>query len=246
MNGYNIGDALKGASLAVFLVALSGCPGEQPNQQADKSADSAKARRAMISDAGTNAARNASAASTNAAAKKAAAAKPRRPSPALLQSLLEAAAESGNISAIGKIAAAYRASPDPQARMECVEALFGIGSDGVISLASFVNDPDKEVSEHAYSIMETQIDIVEDNFIKMSLLDKLIMGSKNEDQLKVFCSKLEAMPPTSAVRKIVEIVEKEKLNPAAAAAAKEEFETITGRKFRSVKDAYRWARMAER
>ena len=72
------------------------------------------------------------------------------------------------------------------------------------------------------------------------------MSAKNEDTIRNVLSRLENVPPDYAVRKIIDLIEREKTYPVAAKIAKEEYETITGEKFLSVKDAHRWARMAER
>lgn len=249
-------DAREGASfllgvpgllLAAALCAVLGCP----NVSDDHSPDMPGGRHrgsSAISDVRTNAMSRASARKRGAdgAGKPGAGRKSVRLPPQLLQGLMETAAETGNKKAIQELSAEYRRNPDPKARMEFVEALLSIDRAGIMSLASFASDPDSEVSERATTVLESQIDIVEDAYLRSSLLGQVIASLRDEESLRPFCAKLSALPSGHAVRRIVEIVEREKSNPVAAKLAKEAYETITGEKFRSVKAANRWARMAER
>ena len=226
-----------------MLAAVLGCPnGNQDKQDAEPK----KPKATAISDAGTNAAKRASARRQAKAKAKDAPRKPFRVSPKLLQTLMETAADKGNRKAIRDLAEKYKANPDPAARMECVEALFSVDREGILPLTDFVNDPDEEVAQRATDILETQLEVVEDAFLRTELVGKVAMAVKNEDSIRNVMSRLENVPPHYAVRKIIDIVNLEKAHPAAAKIAKEEYETITGEKFRSAKDAHRWARMAER
>lgn len=233
------------APLALCLLAVAGCPGRET--EAKKADAPARKHPAAILDVGTNAVRR-PAAATNATpapeAKKAAKAKkPLKLSPLLLEKILEQAVDTGNRKAIADLASKYRANPDPKARMEFLEALLPLNEDGVIYIVGFANDPDKEVSERAIDMAETQIDMVSDDFLKASLLGQVIRNLRDEDQLAVFGAKLESLPVNFAVKKIAEICQNEKNNPAAAAMAKRAYEAITGKKFISAKDVSRRARM---
>ena len=239
--------AIPGFPLALALCALLGCPNTSGDKAPEASVTNRQGRSA-IRDAGTNAAARASRAAVKkrASGTSGAARKSMRLPPELLQNLMETAAETGNKKAILELSAEYRRNPDPKARMEFVEALFAIDRAGIVNLASFASDPDPEVSERAATMLESQIDIVEDAYLRSSLLGQVIMSVRDEERLRPFCAKLGQLPADCAVRRIIDIVEMEKSNPVAAKLAKEEYEAITGEKFRSIKAANRWARMAER
>lgn len=239
--------AFPGLLLASALCTLLGCP-DTPGDHTPESSVREPRRRSAIKDAGTNAAARASAraAGRRAGEKASDRRKSVRLPPQLLQNLMETAAETGNRKAIQELSSEYRRNPDPKARMEFIEALFAIDRAGIVNLASFASDPDPDVSERAATMLESQIDIVEDAYLRSSLLGQVMMSIRDEERLKPFCAKLGQLPTACAVRRIIDIVGMEKSNPAAARLAKEEYETITGEKFRSVKSANRWARMAER
>ena len=236
-------DALYGASLVILLTVVLGCPNSEPEKQV---AEPKKPKSAVITNVGTNSAKIAAARRAAAKRQEADTKKPFRVSPELLQTLMETAAETGNRAAIRDLAEKCKANPDPKVRMDCVEALFSVDREGIVALTDFVNDPNEEVSQRAADMLETQLEVVEDAYLRTELVGKVAMAAKNEDNIRNVLSRLENVPPDYAVRKIIDLIEREKTYPVAAKIAKEEYEAITGEKFRSLKDAHRWARMAER
>lgn len=170
-------------------------------------------------------------------------AKPFRLSVGLLRTLLGKAADTENAQAILSISEKYRRNPDPKVRLECVEALFELHDKGVIALTTFIHDSDKEVANRAIQLVETQLDLVTDNYLKASMLGSIILSLKEEDDLRAFTAKLSLLPPEYAVKKIVDIAKQKDWNPLAYEFAANEYETITGEPFKSVSEANRWVRI---
>ena len=169
--------------------------------------------------------------------------KPFRLSAGLLRTLLGKAADTENAQAILSISEKYRRNPDAKVRLECVEALFELHDKGVIALTAFIHDSDKEVANRAVQLVETQLDLVTDNYLKASMLGSIILSLKDEDDLRAFTAKLSLLPPEYAVKKIADIAKQKDSNPLAYDFAAKEYETITGEPFKSVSEANRWVRI---
>jgi hypothetical protein len=161
----------------------------------------------------------------------------------LLRILLTKAADMENSRAILNISEKYRRNPDPKARMECVEVLFELHEKGIIALTTFIHDSDKAVADRAIQLVETQLDLVSDNYLKASMLGSIILSLTNEDDLRSFTAKLSLLPPEYAVKKIADIAKHKDANPLAYDFAAKEYETITGEPFKSVAEANRWVRI---
>lgn len=169
--------------------------------------------------------------------------RPIKLSPSLLKSLLATAADTDNSVAIVKLAEMYRNNPDPKVRLEFLDTLLELHDKGVIALASFVQDSNEEVSKRATQLIETQLDLITDNYLKSSLLGNVITSLTDEDDLKAFSAKLALLPPEYAVREIVDIVKRREHNPMAYEAVIQEYETITGEPFKSITEANKWVRI---
>ena len=161
----------------------------------------------------------------------------------LLKKLLECAVDTDNRQALKILVEKYRRHPDPKQRMEFVEALMDFDQDGVPYLARFIRDINKEVSDRALTILESQIDLVEEPSVKSSVLCDAILSVDDADSLHILCSKLATLPPSVAVKQIATICKMASTHPEAAEAVKKEYEAITGEPFTTVADANRWARM---
>lgn len=169
--------------------------------------------------------------------------KPFRLSAGLLRKLLGKAADTENEQAIVNIAEKYRRHPDPKVRLECIEALFELHDKGVIALTTFIHDADKEVADRSIQLIETQLDLVTDNYLKASMLGSIILSLKNEDDLTSFTAKLSLLPPKFAVKKIVDIAKYKDANPLAYDFAVKQYEMITGEPFKSISEANKWVRI---
>jgi chromosome partitioning protein len=61
------------------------------------------------------------------------------------------------------------------------------------------------VADRAIQLVETQLDLVSDNYLKASMLGSIILSLTNEDDLRSFTAKLSLLPPEYAVKKIADI-----------------------------------------
>lgn len=233
MSGCNNWGTLIGVPLVLFSLALvSGCGND--NDVAENKVVKGK-KTVRIADSKPAKIQH----QTNVVKK----ARPFRLSAGLLRTLLGKAADTENAQAILNISEKYRRNPDPKIRLECVEALFELHDKGVIALTTFIHDPDKEVADRAIQFVETQLDLVTDNYLKASMLGSIILSLTNEDDLRSFTAKLSLLPPEYAVKKIADIAKQKDLNPLAYDFAAKEYETITGEPFKSVSEANRWVRI---
>lgn len=133
------------------------------------------------------------------------------------------------------------ASKNPEVRQQMVDALGWFDTKAIADLTVFLGDRNGDVAESAFNHWDSAVDMVEDEGFKVTVAREAMKSLKDPDMLDNVASKLRAAENESAaVDAVVDILRNVQADSAAATAAKEAYEFITGEEFKSVSEATLW------
>lgn len=133
------------------------------------------------------------------------------------------------------------ASANEELRQQMVDALGWFGEKAVADLTMFLNDRSEDVAQSAFNHWDSAIDSVDNEAFKLAVATDAMKSLSSPDMLDNVATKLKgAEDEVAAVRSVQEILRSVKGDSAAAKAAKEAYEFITGEEYTTPGAALIW------
>ena len=132
------------------------------------------------------------------------------------------------------------ASTNTEVRSELVDALGVLGVPAMNYLLPFMADADDDVRQSAIDSWTSSLGDVEDEKIKAELIAAVVQVLNDEDALESITSELIGMDEKIALQVLVDVIEGGKAPKQAVAAAREQYEFLTGDEYTTVEDANKW------
>ena len=151
---------------------------------------------------------------------------------------LQDALDSNERSAVFALAEELSGSPNPALRKRAVEALAWFGKDAIPELFLFMSDPDAEVANEAQSRFEEKIAELDDEREIASTVAIAMKTLSDPDALTAAVQNLNRVDDALAVETLIGVINS--CGGAAAAAARESYEFITGEEWTGAQAAMRW------
>lgn len=140
--------------------------------------------------------------------------------------------------AVAALIADVQSSTNAEVRTELVDALASFGANGLVDLLPFMADPDPEVAENARDQWAMALSDVTSEKTKCKYIESAMRILTDEDSLESMMTELTDCDDRLAIQTIVNIVASG--TPQAVAAAKEQYEFITGEEYTNIADAETW------
>jgi len=129
-------------------------------------------------------------------------------------------------------------SESADARRDTVWALGWFGAKALPQLAQMLGDAEEDIAKTAAFHFENGVREVTDDDLKAGLLEAAFLTVKDSDDLASLAMLFNDLPDSLAVRTLVKIIESG--NVLAGAAARDQYEFITGNEYTSKNDAENW------
>ena len=159
----------------------------------------------------------------------------------LMRFMIQSALDRHDARSVCKLAEKVASSEDALLREEAVTALGWFGADVIPEMLAFINDPSPKVASKAFEYVDLALDMIEDNAMKVRLIELTLSYAMSEDEARSVLSKLESVKDYQAVRSLADLSERASMNPELLELVKEEFKDITGGVFVSAQHARYWA-----
>ena len=153
---------------------------------------------------------------------------------------IEEAMDEENLEKLRAILPAAAASKNTEIRSELVDGLGWFGKKAMNELLQFMADPDEDIRESAVDNWTSALSEIEDDKTRADIVESAMMVVTDENALDSMTSELTGIDEKLALQVIINVVESGKAPPEAAAAAREEYEFITGEEYTNVDDANKW------
>lgn len=148
------------------------------------------------------------------------------------------AMEKDSFSAVVALVADVQTSTNADVRSELVDALGSFGKKALVELLPFMADPDPDVAENAMNQWTMALSDVTSEKKKCKYIESAMSILKDEDTLDSMMTELTDCDERLAIQTIVNIISSG--TSEAVAAAKEEYEFITGEEYTNIADAEAW------
>lgn len=125
-------------------------------------------------------------------------------------------------------------------RSELVDALGWFGVPAMNHLLPFLADPDDDVRQSAIDSWTSSLGEVEDEKMKAGLITAVMQVLNDEDALESMATELTDMDEKLALQVLVDVIEGGKASKQAIAAAREQYEFLTGDEYTTVEAADKW------
>lgn len=153
---------------------------------------------------------------------------------------IEEAMDEESLEKLRAILPAAAASKNSEIRSELVDGLGWFGKKAMNELLQFMADPDEDIRESAVDYWTSALSDIEDEKTRADVVESAMMVVNDEDALEAMTSELTSIDEKLALQAIINVVESGKAPPEATAAAREEYEFITGEEYTNVDDANKW------
>lgn len=137
------------------------------------------------------------------------------------------------------LAAEAVSSPNDELREMAVEALSWFGKDAMVELMPFMADANEEVAGAAKDGWMSGLQEIDDEGEKAGVIEATMKCIKDGEMLEDIANELIGMDDLAAIQVLADIIE-EGGNDAAAKAAKETYNTITGEDWSNIDKAEDW------
>lgn len=148
------------------------------------------------------------------------------------------AMEDDNFAAVTALIADVQTSTNAEVRSELVDALGSFGKKSLVELLPFMADPDPDVAENARDQWTMALGDVASERKKCKYIESAMSILTDEDALDSMMTELTDCDERLAIQTIVNIVASG--TPKAVAAAKEQYEFITGDEYTDIAAAEAW------
>ena len=132
------------------------------------------------------------------------------------------------------------ASKNVEIRSDLVDALGWFGKEAMNDLLPFMADPDEDVRSSAIDNWTSALGEISHEKTRADVIESAMMVVDDEDALESMTMELNDLDELIAIQTIINVVESGKAPPEAVAAAREEYEFITGEDYTNVEDANKW------
>lgn len=143
-----------------------------------------------------------------------------------------------NYAAVTSLISDVQASANPAVRSELVDALGSFGKKALVELLPFMADPDPDIAESARDQWTMALSDVTNEKTKCRYIESATGILTDDDCLDAMMTELTDCDDRLAIQTIVNIISSG--TPQAVAAAKEQYEFITGEEYTNVADAEAW------
>ena len=157
----------------------------------------------------------------------------------LLKSI-EQARDDESLEQIVKLIPGASASTNTEIRAELVDALSEFGTSGMNHLLPFMADPDDDVRQNALDSWTSTLGEIKDEKIRAKLITAVMQVLDDEDALESMAMELTDMDEKIAIQTLVDVIEGGKASPKAVAAAREQYEFVTGDEYTTIESADQW------
>ena len=137
------------------------------------------------------------------------------------------------------LAAEAAASKNDELREMAVEALSWFGKDTLVELTQYMADANEDIAEAAKDGWMGGLQEIDDDGEKAGIVETTMKTLRNADVLEDIANELVGIDELAAVQALANIIE-DGTNPAAVAAAKEAYNSITDSAWKGVDAAEAW------
>lgn len=148
------------------------------------------------------------------------------------------AMDEDNFTAVVALIPDVQTSTNAEVRSEMVDALGSFGKKALVELLPFMADPDSDVAENARDQWTMALSDVSNERSKCKYIEAAMGILTDEDALDSMMTELTDCDDYLAIQTIVNIISSG--TPQAVAAAKEQYEFITGEEYTNIADAETW------
>lgn len=128
---------------------------------------------------------------------------------------------------------------DVEIRQSMVDGLGWFGERAIPELTPFIADPDEDVAESAMNEWETAVSSIEDDAVKIGMVELAMRAITNEDSLESISGEYIGVDEKLAVESLLRVIEG-KGCVKGIEKAKETYEFVTGEEFTNRAEAEKW------
>ena len=148
------------------------------------------------------------------------------------------AMDEDDFTAVTALIADVQTSTNAEVRSEMVDALGSFGKKALVELLPFMADPDPDVAENARDQWTMALSDITSERSKCKYIEAAMGILTDEDALDSMMTELTDCDDRLAIQTIVNVISSG--TPQAVAAAKEQYEFITGEEYTNIADAEAW------
>lgn len=157
-----------------------------------------------------------------------------------LMDAIEQGRDDDDLGQLVKIIPEVSASTNAEVRGELVDAIGWFDVKGMNHLLPFMADPDDDVRESAIDNWTSALGAVEDEKMRAQMVGAVMQVLTDEDALESIVNELIDMDERLALQTLVDVIEGGKAASQGIAAAREQYEFLTGEEYTTIDAANQW------
>ena len=157
-----------------------------------------------------------------------------------LMDAIEQGRDDDDLERLVKLIPDVSASTNAELRAELVDAIGWFDVQGMNHLLPFMADPDEDVRESAIDNWTSALSEVEDEKMRAHMVGAVMQVLTDEDALESMTAEFIDMDEKIALQTLIDVIEGGKSAPQGVAAAREQYEFITGDEYTTVEAANAW------
>ena len=157
-----------------------------------------------------------------------------------LMDAIEQASDDDDLDRLVKLIPEVSASTNAEVRSELVDAIGWFDVKGMNHLLPFMADQDDNVRESAIDNWTSSLGEVEDEKLRAQMVGAVMQVLTDEDALESMVNELIDMDERIALQTLVDVIEGGKAAPQGVAAAREQYEFLTGDEYTTIDAANQW------
>ena len=154
--------------------------------------------------------------------------------------IIEQGRDDDDLDRLVKIIPEVLVSTNAEVRAELVDAIGWFDEKGMNHLLPFMADPDDDVRESAIDNWTSALGEVEDEKARAQMVGAVMQVLTDEDALESMVNELIDMDERVALQTLVDVIEGGKAAPQGVAAAREQYEFLTGEEYTTIDAANQW------
>ena len=157
-----------------------------------------------------------------------------------LMDAIEQASDDDDLDRLVKLIPEVSASTNAEVRSELVDAIGWFDVKGMNHLLPFMADQDDNVRESAIDNWTSSLGEVEDEKLRAQMVGAVMQVLTDEDALESMVNELIDMDERLALQTLVDVIEGGKAASQGIAAAREQYEFLTGEEYTTIDAANQW------
>lgn len=157
-----------------------------------------------------------------------------------LMDSIEQGRDDDDLDRLVKLIPEVSASTNAEVRAELVDAIGWFDVKGMNHLLPFMADPDDDVRESAIDNWTSALGEVEDEKMRAQMVGAVMQVLTDEDALESMVNELIDMDERLALQTLVDVIEGGKAASQGVAAAREQYEFLTGEEYTTIDAANQW------